>query len=375
MENEFLNSIKTDCMAQMKKNNILASIIGAIAYYHSNGGQNEMLPATSNLYKLRADDKWTGKCFGFESKSLYDSYRDGVGSKDDLYRVYGSYTECIEDWVNYILNRRKGESGPYRYRNIIGLSSYKKVANMLDRDGYSKDITHRKDSNFNTAIVSIIDKYDLVRWDLNTFAEKAIPGDQFSVKKFSGASETLITTDYLEGAKAISAQNQGYKVYDSKGNEVFDPWTHAESDPIYRVRIAWEAIESQLLSTQSYEDAVREASEHRGYKVYVGDLGDIAFDPWKKKKPANKVVLRGPKKPVVKQVINLYPGMPIKLSKSTALYKNAVDNIPIKFITGDFYVYSTRVIRNRIRITNIANVDRYEGNTSIILGMIELPRN
>lgn len=372
MENSFLNSIKTDCMAQMKKNNILASVIGAIAYYHSNGGQNEMLPATSNLFKLRADNNWGGKCFGFESKSLYNSYRDGLGSKDDLYRVYNSYTESIEDWVNYILNRRKGENGPYRYRNIIGLSSYKKTANILDKDGYAKDITHRKDSNFNTAIVSIIDKYDLIRWDLNTFAEKATPGDQFSVKKFSGASEALIITDYLDGAKAISAQNQGYKVYDSKGNEVFDPWTHAESDPIYRVRIDWEAIESQLLSTQSYEDAVREASEHKGYKVYVGEVGDVAFDPWKKK-PAKKV-FKG-KRTIIKPVINVYPGMTINLSKSTAVYKNAVDKIPIKFVTGKFYVYSEKVIRNRIRITDVANVDKYEGNTSIILGMIELPKN
>ena len=153
---------------------------------------------------------------------------------------------------------------------------------------------------------------------------------------------------------------------------VFDPWTHAESDPIYRVRIDWEAIESQLLSTQSYEDAVREASEHKGYKVYVGEVGDIAFDPWKKK-PAKKV-FKG-KRTIIKPVINVYPGMAINLSKSTAVYKNAVDKIPIKFVTGKFYVYSEKVIRNRIRITDVANVDKYEGNTSIILGMIELPKN
>lgn len=370
MENDFLNSIKIDCMAQMKKNNILASIIGAIAYYHSNGGNNDLLPATNNLYKLRADNKWTGKCFGFESKSEYNTFAEGASTKDDLYRVYSSYSECIEDWVNYILNRKRGEDGPYRYNNIVGLSSYKKAINTLDRDGYVKDITHRKDYNFNTAIVSIIEKYKLNEWDNITFAEKAIPGDLFSVKKFKGASETLITTDYLDGAKDISSKNRGYKVYDSKGNEVYDPWTHAESDPIYRVRIDWSASESQLLSTQSYEDAVREASEHRGYKVYVGDLGDVAFDPWKKKKPTNLLLKN--KKMVVKPVINLFPGMPIKLSKSTAVYKNAVDKIPIKFVTGNFYVYSTKIINNRIRITNIGDASKYEGNTSIIIGMIEL---
>ena len=49
---------------------------------------------------------------------------------------------------------------------------------------------------------------------------------------------------------------------------------------MYRVRLSWDNPDSQIYASAIYEDALKMAFKHEGYKVFINDNGEIFFDPW-----------------------------------------------------------------------------------------------
>ena len=107
----------------------------------------------------------------------------------------------------------------------------------------------------------------------------------------------------LNNAIECAKENSGYKVYDSNGKQVYPEVVVAPPAPeeMYRVRLSWEDVKSQVGAYKELENAKIKADEvaSQGYKVY-NSKGEVVYTPVVKApepKPVNPPVVTSP--PVV----------------------------------------------------------------------------
>ena len=79
---------------------------------------------------------------------------------------------------------------------------------------------------------------------------------------------------------------------------------------MYRVRLDWDNPDTQIYASFIYEDALKEAMKHDGYKVYIGDDGEIFFDPWDKSE-----IVDPDESPIAINIIQPKTGIEITLKK------------------------------------------------------------
>lgn len=366
LESKFLTGIKNACKDQMKINSVLASVTAAQAIYESNWGTTDYCNDTNNLFRVLIDSKWTGKCYSLESKKMYVSKNDYSGT-DTLIKVYDSYTQCIEDRTSYIITARKSPNGPFKYRNIIGVTDYKKCIGMYVRDGYLKDqLNDYKDPKYESVLIALIEKYKLYEWDteiINGGNVSSVKTEYF-VKKDTNDTAPLLQTLNIQNAEYVAGNNRGYKVFDGSNTLVSDPWMVNESDPMYRVRLSWDRQDSQLVATKILEDAKDSAKRHTGYKVF-DNTGTIVFDPWARETPVEAVSN-------VQHVTVVRPG-DIVILDNTPVYRSYDDKNPFVFLTGKFYYYDSKISNDRARISKTNDTKYINGkDPSKIVGVIKV---
>lgn len=92
------------------------------------------------------------------------------------------------------------------------------------------------------------------------------------------------------------------------------------TDTLYRVRKSWKDIQSQIGAFSVLQNAINMANENFGYYVF-DDKGTIVY--------------------AKKQELNSAP-----------LYVSSTEKTKVKDITGTYYLWSSEVINNRVKITN-----------------------
>lgn len=365
VESKFLTAIKNACQLEMKNNKILSSVTAAQAIHESNLGQKEYVKDTNNIFRVLIDSGWNGQCYSLEKKQLYISVED-ADSTDTLIKVYDSYDQCIHDWIGCIISMRKSKNGPFKYKQVVGIKDYKKCIKAYIRCGYIKDhLCGYDDPSYESNLISFIENYKLMDWDKEVEnGELAISVEKYDVKKDVSDTSTLLSTTVLQNAKFMAKNNRGYKVF-SGTNLINDPWDVSEDVPLYRVRLSWDNIESQLIVTRFIDDAMQEASAHPGYKVYIGENGELYANPWDIKEEENE-------EPVSKIVSAnlLQVGMPIALI-NTPVYKTATAKNPFVFVSGVYYIYDAKNINGRARISKTNDMSVINGKKlSAITGFI-----
>ena len=363
-EIKFLQKIKNVCRSQMKINGILSSTTAAMAIYESNWGTRDYVLDTNNLFRILVDDSWSGMCYSLDTKQLYDSKIDCTGS-DTLIRVYDSYEQCIEDWIQYILNVRRSENGPLKYKNIVGITDYKKCINIFIRNGYIKDhLYNYNDPSYESTILSLIEKYELYKWD--DVSDIDIASSKYYVKINKDKESIFIDTN-KNNAISIAKNNRGYMVFNERNELVLNPWAIDESGPMYRVRLDWDHPNTQIDATKILIDARETAEKHPGYKVYEGDKGVMIYDPWKKKE-----IEKDDGSIKSKPVLIVRPGDAVKLD-NTPVYKNTTSVNPFIFLTGMYYYFDDKIINGFARITKIKDAKVLNGkDPSKVIGFIKV---
>lgn len=90
----------------------------------------------------------------------------------------------------------------------------------------------------------------------------------------------------LQSAKDLSDKNSGYKVYNEAGKAVYKP----KGNTMYRVRKSWSDAKSQIGAFTNLENAKESADKNEGYKVF-DDNGKNVYTP--KPKTISHVVKKG----------------------------------------------------------------------------------
>lgn len=365
LESKFLTDIKNACKDQMKINSVLASVTAAQAIYESNWGTTDYCASTNNLFRVLVDSNWTGKCYSLESKKMYVSKNDYSGT-DTLIKVYNTYSQCIEDRTSYIITARKSSNGPFKYRNIVGITDYKKCINMYVRDGYLKDqLNDYKDPKYESVLIALVEKYKLYEWDNDIINGGTVSSVkiEYSVKMSKDDIAPLLQTLNIQNAEYVAGNNRGYKVFDGSNTLITDPWVVNDSDPMFRVRLSWDKQDTQLVATKILEDAKDTAKRHTGYKVFDSN-GNIVYDPWSKEPttPASNI----------SHVVIVRPG-DIVILDNTPVYRSYDDKNPFTFLTGKFYYYDSKIFNNRARITTTNDPKYINGkDPSKITGIIKV---
>lgn len=99
-------------------------------------------------------------------------------------------------------------------------------------------------------------------------------------KSWSDAKSQIGAYTNLQSAKDLANKNAGYKVFDEKGNVVYDPQPVKDDEVWYRVRLTWADVKSQIGAFHSLESA-KELADSRakeGYKVFDQN-GKMVYEP------------------------------------------------------------------------------------------------
>ena len=362
---EVLKEIKKKCQSQMKNNDILASVLSALAIDYISNRKDAIIINTNNLYGLVADKNWSGKCYDSVNKELYDSLFDYKGNYE-LLRVYDSYESSVEDFVQFLLTTRSSENGPFTYSKVKNESSYNKVFSGLQRAGFTKNVWHRSyNRNWDTNMCNIITKYELQKWDEEVNNGEFTESEKFYVKR-TEIDKCIFTTSDLDNAKSVADTNSGYRVYDDLNNLIYDPYKLVE-DKVYRVRKSVDDSESQLLITTSYEEAERTASAHKGYKVF-DDNDNLLFDS-----NAIDISVQAIDNSPTKSVLVIQPGERV-YGFNIPVYKDQFTSVPLFFVKSDpVYYFDSRIINNRVRVTKTNDKSIINGKNPLkICGWVEV---
>lgn len=226
-----------------------------------------------------------------------------------------------EQLLHDILNFKLSEDSPYKYRKIVNIKDYKKDISILTTQGFISDYLDNTldEQKFYNEMISIIEKNKMYEWD------------------------DIIKTGTSHKKK-------------SRSERISFP------DKMYRVRLSWDKRDTQIFSSPIYEDALKEAMNHEGYKIY-DDSGSLIKDPWEVKDIYEKTTECYQSKihPIKNHIVTL---------TNTPVFRTATDKYPMICLSGSFYFYDDTITKGRAKITKYKDLTKRDPR--FILGYINI---
>ena len=153
---------------------------------------------------------WNGKDV-YLKKTQED---DGHGN---LYTIVANFRKypCVEDSIldhsAYLLGAKNGNK--LRYAGLTDCTDYRQAIQLIKNGGYATD------TKYVDKICSIIERYDLAKYDPVSSAE---PVKYYRVrKKWDDTNSQIGAYQLLENAKKCADDNPGYSVFDDEGVKVY----------------------------------------------------------------------------------------------------------------------------------------------------------
>ena len=323
-EQTFLNMIKPTIINECNKNRFCPSIVAMISIIKSNFATTREAAFARNLFNLPIDELWFGMCYSKNSGKIYNKRSECREVGSILYKAYKNYNQSIEDFINYIVTKRRSKNGPLKYQFAIEDFNYKSCIDKLIRTGFMQDYFRLNDDIkfIQDKMINIIEKYKLYLWD-------------------SEIKEKVIKNNIIEKENKINMN-------------------------MYRVRLSWDNPDSQIYASAIYEDALKMAFKHEGYKVFINDNGEIFFDPWDR-----SVIVEPDNTPKAIPVVKPETGKQLILNKR-AVYKNTISSKPDRYVSGTFYFYDNIVYNGRAKITTVKGIETMKPDPNLIYGYINI---
>lgn len=152
----FIDEIAPFAIKHGLANDILPSLLIAQGVLES-GGKSELATEANNLFGIKKGSGWENKPVYTVKTKEYD--KDGnLYFIDASFRKYGSYEECIQDLILKYVEGLPWEAHN-RYQDVVGEKDYSVVTQTLYEVGYATDF------NYPSKLNSIIERYDLTKYD------------------------------------------------------------------------------------------------------------------------------------------------------------------------------------------------------------------
>ena len=198
---------------QMIKHNIPASITLAQGLLESGAGKSLLARTSNNHFGIKADKSWKGK---------------RTASMDNgrmcYFRKYNNAKESYEDHSLFLVNRQ-------RYASLFSLKKddYKGWAKGLKKAGYAED------NAYPTKLISLIERYELNRYDSYTLKDiKGKEADNSSTAKrtiyksngllyiFGNTGDTFesLGKEFGISQQKLIKYNELYKEYNIKAGDI-----------------------------------------------------------------------------------------------------------------------------------------------------------
>lgn len=347
----FLEMIKDSIIKYCKNERVLPSVFASIAIKSSNWGNYVDVGYSKNLFNLTANAKnWHGKCYNVNNNKIYNTKSECTDKGAILIRAYNNYSESILDYISFVMNYRRGNNGPYKYLSIKNCTDYKECVDKLIRSGFMQDQFYKiNDIVEIQELIKLIEDYKLYNWDKEVID---------MIKE-----ENVMSKNRQRMIIRNNNQNNSIEETQENINNITETIEEVEAintediQNIYRVRLSWENDTSQIFASPDSELAIEEAKSHTGYKVFVGDDGELFNDPWEAKEDDTEEVSSSNG---VKNLIIPVTGRKIILKKEP-VYDSPSSVSPIKYATGVFYFYDYGTYGkngSRAKITENANILR-----------------
>ncbi|MED4971363.1 glucosaminidase domain-containing protein [Parageobacillus toebii] len=150
--NDFIREIAPFAQRIQEKYRILASLVIAQACLESNFGQSGLAQKGKNLFGVK------GSYNGQSVTMKTTEYRGGKAYQTDAaFRKYPSWFESLDDLAKLYVNGVSWDRN--KYKPIIGETNYVIACKKVQECGYATD------PNYASKLISIIEKYDLTKYD------------------------------------------------------------------------------------------------------------------------------------------------------------------------------------------------------------------
>lgn len=143
----FLNQIKAGTLAAWHTYHVLPSVSAAQAILESGWGQSTLSTSAHNLFGIKGT--YNGQSVTMPTQEYVNGQYITINA---AFRKYPSVAESIADHGAFLNNNS-------RYSNLLGVTDYQKVAQLLQADGYATSPT------YTTSLIRIIEEYNLDDWD------------------------------------------------------------------------------------------------------------------------------------------------------------------------------------------------------------------
>lgn len=199
---EFVEKVASYAQQHYEESKILPSFVAAQALLESKSGDglSSLAEKYYNFWGMKAGS-YTGKTVELKTTE-YDSSGNPYTTYAE-FRAYDSFEEGVLGYYDFI-------NGLSRYHNIIGVTDYKKVCQLIREDGWATD------PQYTRSLISLIETYELTRYDI--WNEKKWYDDYDSVDLGESFYAQIICQDnacYLSnmegnvgGADPIGTKNQ-----------------------------------------------------------------------------------------------------------------------------------------------------------------------
>ncbi len=237
-QEERIERIGEMCRLDYAKSGVLASVTAAQCMLESSYLTSELASQANNCFGMKAmlsnndweDSSWDGS--SVYTKETREEYGGQVVTIEADFRQYGSIEDSLADHSAYLLGAKSGDG--LRYAGLKGEYDYRKAVQIIKDGGYATD------SSYVDKVCAIIERHNLTRFDdiqdipveeearasAKTTA-KSPESSQLSYrdgyyrvrKSWTNFKSQIGAFSVLENAK--DACEDGYRVFDSKGNVVY----------------------------------------------------------------------------------------------------------------------------------------------------------
>lgn len=146
--------------------NLLPSFRIAQACFEPNFGTSELAINANNLFGVKNNDQWQGRCYSKGTKECYDGVKLEDVQAD--FRAYDSWDESIVDQGDFLINRcttPKHHPEIKHYAELVGNRDYKDCARILKEKNYGTS------PDYDKRVIDYVERYNLTRYDSMTMEE------------------------------------------------------------------------------------------------------------------------------------------------------------------------------------------------------------
>jgi len=204
-----------------QQSGILASVTAAQCILETGFLGTSLARDANNCFGMKAtlsgntwgQSTWAGDIY---NKQTWEEYNGKAVTIMADFRRYASMEQSLGDHSAYLLNAKNGAG--LRYAGIQGETDYRRAIQIIKDGGYATD------SRYVDKICSIIERFDLTRYDVldaSYIDANKVPLELFRVRKsWEDVDSQLGAFVDLENAKRKC--QAGYKVFNPEGEVVYE---------------------------------------------------------------------------------------------------------------------------------------------------------